>query len=244
MRTISTNQVTYWVVILLATSIWSCTPQNIASKTKTSISQVVTGYDKLTTPAQKAPLKKALKDGWKPVSQAKIQGQIDALSKKLYPVQGNTFYYSQYVTGSTRTKLTFYRVFGNKARLGGSYVSSNPIKNKEHAQKENALLSEWGNSIEWEAKIEVPAGTIVSIGVVGPQAGTNPPQFLPGGADQILLPYGWLKNVGFQVAVRKLNAEGKPTTNFKNIPLGQRITLEKAIQNNEEAAIRRIMGIE
>mgnify|MGYP001030963460 CR=1 FL=1 len=226
----------------LVFGIWSCTPQATSNQTKEPLSKVVAGYDKLKTPAQKAPLAKAVKDGWKPASKAKVDAQIDALAKKLFAVQANTFYYSKYVTGATKTSLTFYRVFGNKARLGGSYVSSSPIKNKALAQKENALLSEWGNSIAWEAKIEVPKGTIVSVGVVGPQASTNPPQFLPGGADQILLPFGWLNNPNYKVAVRKLDKVGKPTTNFKEIPLGQRVSLEKAIQSKDEAVIQRIIG--
>lgn len=242
MYTPLTNQLTYSLVLLLAISTWSCTPKTNVSQSKEPLSQIIAGYDKLKTSAQKAPVEKAVKEGWKPISKAKIDARISALTKKLYPVQGNTYYYSRYVTGSTRNAITFYRVFGNKAALGGSYVSSNQIKNKAQAIKDNALLSEWGNTIEWEAKIIVPAGTIVSVGVVGPQAGTNPPQFLPGGADQILLPYGWLKNTNFQVAVRKLDNQGKPTTNFKDIPLGQRLTLEKAIQDKDESVIRRIMG--
>ena len=232
------------LVALLAGSVWNCTPKTQGNQTKEPISKIVAGYDKLTTPALKAPLAKAIKKGWKPVPQAQIDAQINALKKNLYPVQGNTYYYSRYVTGSTKSKLTFYRVFGNKARLGGSYVSSQPVKNKVQVQKDNALLSEWGNSVEWEAKIEVPSGTIVSVGVVGPQVGTSTPQFLPGGADQILLPFNWLSNTSYNVAVRKLNAKGKPASNFKSVLFDNRAALQKAIQDNDKSAIKRIMGLE
>ena len=241
MRTVSNIQLTLSATLFMF-GIWSCTPKATSNQTQEPIGKIVAGYDKLKTPAQKAPLAKALKDGWKPTPKATIDAQIKTLADKLYAVQANTFYYSKYVTGSTQTVLTFYRVFGNQARLGGPYVSSKPIKSKEQARKENALLSEWGNSIEWEAKIEAPQGTIISVGVVGPQAGTNPPQFLPGGADQILLPFTWLSNPNFKVAVRKLDKAGKPTTNFKNIPLGQRATLQKAIQDKDKATIQRIVG--
>ncbi|HAS40653.1 MAG TPA: hypothetical protein DCS93_09250 [Microscillaceae bacterium] len=241
MRTISNIHLTFSATLLML-GVWSCTPKTTPSQSKEPLSKIVAGYEKLETPAQKAPLLKAVKDGWKPTSQAKIDAQINALSSKLFAVQANTFYYSKYVTGSTKTPLIFYRVFGNQARLGGPYVSSKPIKSKEQARKENALLSEWGNSIEWEAKIEVPKGTIISVGVVGPQAGTNPPQFLPGGADQILLPFTWLSNPNFKVAVRKLDKAGKPTTNFKTIQVGQRDALQTAIKQKDAATIQRILG--
>lgn len=249
MQTISKHQFIYVVTALLTSSIWSCTPKTQGNKTKEPISEIVAGYDKATSPAYKAPLAKAVKAGWKPTTKAKIVAQTKAIADKINIYSSaSTFYYSHYVTGTTNnTSTTFYRVFGGRAKLGGSFVTTEPIKNKVETRKTSALLTAWGNAISWEAKIDVPKGTTISIGVVAPQLShQSPPQFLPGGAAQIILPYLWMKDTykTYKVAVRKLDAKGKPVSNFKDIPFNERTALETAILNNDKSAIKRIMGLE
>jgi hypothetical protein len=245
MQTISKHPLGSFLLPLLFLSLWSC---RTVQPPQTSIDNIVDGYNNVPSEAYKAPLVKAQKEGWKPLSKDQVETKLKALVKQtnIYPVGANTFYYQRYVTGSTNAEFTtFYRVFGGVAKLGGSFVTLKPIKSKKETIKESALITAWGNTVTWEAKIQVPKGTIISIGLAGPQLSTkSPPQFLAGGGSQMILPFKWLSNANYKVAVRKLDNNGKPVSNFKDIPFSQRDSLQKAIQTNDKFTIKRIMGIE
>lgn len=248
MQTISKHSLNTLLLALLVTSFWSCKTTKPISKAQNNIASIVAGYNDVPSEAYKAPLIKATKEGWKPISKAQVETQLQELVKKtnIYPVGANTFYYQRYVTGSTNAEFTtFYRAFGGVAKLGGSFVTLTPIKSKKQTVNESALITAWGNTVAWEAKIQVPKGTIISIGLAGPQLSTkSPPQFLAGGGSQMILPFGWISNAQYKVAVRKLDANGKPVSNFKDIPHNQLNALQTAIQTNDKFTIKRIMGIE
>ncbi|WP_157558527.1 hypothetical protein [Microscilla marina] len=248
MQTISKHSVSSLLLTLLVTSFWSCKTVKTPTTTQNSIANIVSGYDQVPSEAYKAPIVTAMKKGWKPMSKDQVKAEVKKLitQANIYPVPANTFYYQQYATGSTNASFTtFYRVFGGVATLGGSFVTLKPIKSKEKTIKESALITAWGNTVTWEAKIQIPKGTIISVGLAGPQLSTkSPPQFLAGGGSQMILPFGWIKNARYKVAVRKLDASGKPISNFKDIPFSQRAALQTAIKTNDKFTIKRIMGIE
>ena len=89
----------------------------------------------------------------------------------------------------TKEPITLYRVYGGDATMEGSYCTTEPCTDKEKARNDLALKSSWGNTIEKEAEIVVPAGTKLNIGRVEEQSdGTKT---LTGNADQVLLPQNW-----------------------------------------------------
>jgi hypothetical protein len=99
-----------------------------------------------------------------------------------------TFTDGFYRTVTTNHEITLYRGFGSpNAYLKGSY--STTIQNA--TRNELAILDEWGNSLRFEAKIEVPTGQTLNIGKVEKQISSDGLQNLSGGADQVLLPQNW-----------------------------------------------------
>ena len=76
------------------------------------------------------------------------------------------------------------------AKLGGAYASTEFAESIIDAKLRLALDPAWLNTKMYEAKLQVPSNTVLSIGKVASvclKTGT----ILPGGADQILLPRNW-----------------------------------------------------
>ena len=116
----------------------------------------------------------------------------DTISIK--PSIQESFTDSYYVTAVTKETISFYRVFGGRGQINGSFVTTKPTINKIAAKIEAALLPGWGNTKQFEALVVVPKGTRISIGKVAPQTIPKAGTILKGGADQILLPYKWDEN--------------------------------------------------
>ncbi|MBC8955050.1 hypothetical protein [Xenorhabdus sp. PB62.4] len=96
----------------------------------------------------------------------------------------------KYKTVVTTQDTYVYCVYGGNAKPGGSFVSDLPASNRIQAKINVALLSEWKNTREFEAKILVPKGTALHVGQVAPQT-TKFGAVLKGEATQILLPRDW-----------------------------------------------------
>lgn len=109
-----------------------------------------------------------------------------------------------YDTYYTKQPIVMYRLYGkyqkesplnegnaaSGARLQGRFVSTEFAESCIDAKHRLALKPEWKNTKMYEAKIIVPAGIKVSVGIVGPvtlPTGT----VLPGGAPQVILPPDW-----------------------------------------------------
>lgn len=124
--------------------------------------------------------------------------------EKLESWQVESFLEGRYETVVTREPIVMYRLYGgyqpnekmtidrtvSGARLGGRFVSTECAESCIDAKLRLALKPEWKNTRMYEAKLIVPAGITVNIGVVAPATlltGT----VLPGGAPQILLPLDW-----------------------------------------------------
>ena len=120
----------------------------------------------------------------------KIDGKVEELEKEPLPDSiAKSFKDGEYRTVVTKEPITLYRVYGGDATMEGSYCTTEPCTDKEKARNDLALKSSWGNTIEKEAEIVVPAGTKLNIGRVEEQSdGTKT---LTGNADQVLLPQNW-----------------------------------------------------
>ncbi|MBQ4067745.1 MAG: hypothetical protein IJC76_00695 [Lachnospiraceae bacterium] len=82
-----------------------------------------------------------------------------------------------------------------------------PAENSIQVRNDSAILLEWKNTLQYEAEIKVPKGTVLQIGKVAPQK-TLSGNILTGGADQIMLPQGWDDATWIQ-NVRELKLGGK-----------------------------------
>lgn len=126
------------------------------------------------------------------------------LDKSLSASEVKSFKNSYYKTYITLTSLIFYRVYGQYqknefleedkyprgARLRGRYVSTEFAESIIDAKIRLALDPAWMNTKMYEAKILVPEGIILNLGIVESvilDTGT----VLSGGAEQILLPHDW-----------------------------------------------------
>lgn len=118
--------------------------------------------------------------------------------------QIESFLDGRYETFITCEAIVMYRLYGkyqksedmpkgetaSGAGLSGRFVSTEFAESCIDAKIRLALNPEWKNTKMYEAKLIVPAGTKLSIGIVAPitlPTGT----VLPGGAPQILLPQDW-----------------------------------------------------
>ncbi len=97
----------------------------------------------------------------------------------------------EYRTVMTKEPITLYRVFGGKAEAQGAFATTEPARSRAEVRDASALKTEWGNTCEKEAVIEVPAGIKLHIGRVEKQWDGTQEKMLKGDADQILLPMGW-----------------------------------------------------
>lgn len=112
-----------------------------------------------------------------------------------------SFRNGEYRTYRTTKPVILYRVFGlyhgekenslpRGARLRGGFASTEFAESIIDAKLRLALDPAWFNTKMYEAKISVPSGTVISVGVVA-KVTLSTGTILPGGADQILLPYMW-----------------------------------------------------
>ena len=107
-------------------------------------------------------------------------------------IVANSFKNGQYRTVMAKEDLTVYRLFGEKAKLNGSFATTTPAQNRIQSKIDSALLPEWKNTRKYEAKIVVPKGTKLEIGRVEKQFTKSGTKF-EGNADQILLPENGFK---------------------------------------------------
>lgn len=128
------------------------------------------------------------------------------LDQSLRETDVKSFRDSFYRTYITTEPIVLYRVYGqyqkekelpegkypHGARLQGRYVSTEFAESAIDAKLRLALDPSWMNTKMCEAKLLVPAGVKISVGVVA-SVTTKTETILPGGADQILLPAGWPK---------------------------------------------------
>ena len=118
---------------------------------------------------------------------------------ELAPWEAESFLNGKYDTYITREPIVMYRLYGKYqkdeaapvgARLGGRFVSTEFAESAIDAKLRLALQPGWMNTKMYEAKLIVPAGTRVNVGIVAPVT-TPTGNVLPGGAPQIMLPEGW-----------------------------------------------------
>ena len=81
-------------------------------------------------------------------------------------------------------------MFGGEADAGGGFATTQPITNQTQAVNDLALKPEWGNSCMYVEEIHIPPRVEVNYGIAGCQPLTDL-IYLPGGAEQVLLPEGW-----------------------------------------------------
>lgn len=130
-----------------------------------------------------------------------IDNLVNEISKvNLPPSVVNSFTDGIYRSVITTSKVKLYRGFGApNAYLRGAY--STTLKNI--SRNELAILDEWGNSLRFEAEIEVPIGKVLNIGKVKKQISSDGLQVLSGGADQVVLPTNWDLNTWVTKVVDK-----------------------------------------
>lgn len=135
----------------------------------------------------------------------KLEGKLEPTEQEeLEPWQIDSFLDGQYKTFITSEPIVMYRLYGmyqkdedlkkdrtvSGARLGGRFVSTEFAESCIDVKERLALKPEWKNTKMFEAKLIVPAGTKLSIGIVA--SITLPTgEVLSGGAPQILLPQDW-----------------------------------------------------
>ena len=135
-----------------------------------------------------------------------LSGKLEetTLDTKLSEDDVNSFKDRQYKTFVTQEPIILYRLFGEYrspevavrgedprgARVNGRYASTEFAESIIDAKIRLALKPFWFNTKMYEAKILVPVGTKISLGIVG-RVELPSGDMLDGGAEQVLLPYGW-----------------------------------------------------
>lgn len=130
-----------------------------------------------------------------------LQGKLLEVERASYEPQiTSSFKDGDYKTFRTLAPIRLYRVFGlykggtnselKGARLGGGFASTEFAESIIDAKLRLALAPAWFNTKMYEAMLIVPIGEMLSIGIVA-SVKLNTGTVLPGGADQVLLPYGW-----------------------------------------------------
>ena len=134
----------------------------------------------------------------------KIDDKVEEVEKEKLPDSiASSFKGGEYRTVVTTEPVTLYRVYGGNAEQGGTYCSTEPCVSKEQTKNDLALKTSWGNTMDKEAEIVVPAGTKLNIGRV--EAQNDDGTILQGDADQILLPQNWDQD--WVKKVRDINQE-------------------------------------
>lgn len=148
-----------------------------------------------------------------------LAGKLQCIERIFYgPQVTDSFQDGSYQTYRTIEPIVLYRVFGQYrspaknipqgARLNGNFASTEFAESIIDAKLRLALDPAWSNTKMYEAKLMVPAGITISVGIVASvplKTGT----ILPGGADQVLLPQGWPESwiIGYRrLTSRQLNA--------------------------------------
>lgn len=125
-----------------------------------------------------------------------LTGKVRELPCQPLPPQDTaSFLDGEYRTCETLEPLVFYRVYGcgySGTGVGpkGRFVTTEYAESKIEVKIRLALKLEWKNTRMVEARLIVPAGTVIQAGIVAPQTlptGT----VLEGGADQVMLPADW-----------------------------------------------------
>ena len=104
----------------------------------------------------------------------------------------NSFNGAVYTERVLKKNTVMYRVYGEKARKVGRYVSRTKHRGGLQSQLDLALNPAWGNSTEKVTKLVVPKGTTIYEGTAAPQniydnLG-NVIGKLPGGGNQVYIP--------------------------------------------------------
>ena len=121
-----------------------------------------------------------------------------------------SFKNGKYKTYRTIKEVVLYRVYGRRyiedrgALSIGAFATTEFAESRIDVKIRLALDPAWHNAKLVEAKIVVPIGITLNIGVVAPvhlKTGT----ILEGGADQVLLPFNWSKEwiVGYREVASK-----------------------------------------
>jgi len=111
-----------------------------------------------------------------------------------------SFLNGEYKTVRTTKPIYLYRIYGQfrsskektikGASEHGAFASTEFAESTIEAKQRLALDPSWLSTKMYEAKILVPVGTVLNIGIVAPVT-TRGGSVLPGGADQVLLPKNW-----------------------------------------------------
>ncbi len=118
-----------------------------------------------------------------------------------------TFKDGHYRTVVTNEDIVLYRSFGYKAKSNGGFATTSHIGSSIQAKIDLAILPEWKNSLQYEAEILVPKGTVLNIGRVGEQFTASGARLL-GNADQVILPLGW-DDTRWIMNIREISVGGK-----------------------------------
>ena len=118
---------------------------------------------------------------------------VEIEKQKLPNFIADSFADGEYRTVVSTEPITLYRTFGGQADAGGSYATTTPSSSESETRQDLALLPEWGNSCQYEAKITVPEGTILNVGKVAKQIDFSDGTIYKGGGDQVLLPQNWFE---------------------------------------------------
>lgn len=104
----------------------------------------------------------------------------------------DSFRSGSYSLELTTGTVDLYRDWGGTAGELGSYWSRTPSSGPLQGQLDSALLPSWGNTLENQTHIRVPAGEVIFEGLVAPQNITdslgNTLGTLPGGGSQVVVP--------------------------------------------------------
>ena len=135
-----------------------------------------------------------------------LEGKLELTKKdtSLKDTEVDSFLYGNYDTFITKSPIVLYRLYGryqkteplsksetaDGAWLKGRYASTEFAESCIDAKMRLALKPEWKNTKMYEAKILVPEGIEINVGIVAPviQSGGT---IFPGGAPQIILPKDW-----------------------------------------------------
>ncbi len=126
-----------------------------------------------------------------------MKGKLElAEREQLKSWEVESFLDGKYETYISREPIVMYRLYGkylketSGSKLRGRFVSTEFAESMIDAKLRLALKPEWKNTKMYEAKLIVPKGTRLNIGVVAPVQISSEEE-LPGGAPQIMLPENW-----------------------------------------------------
>ncbi len=120
----------------------------------------------------------------------------------------SSFKNGEYNSYITLDDLILYRIFGQfksnisdkikGARANGAFVSTEFAESLIDAKQRLAFDPSWMNTKVYEAKILLPKGSEISLGIVAPVV-TKSGTVLAGGAEQILIPQGLVRRYDYWI---------------------------------------------